>query len=110
MKAFLYEDLPYYHDARVKYTPGADPVMHLYDEQGKDIKQVDVAELSRSDIRKLLDDHGLTKSSEKMKEEDQTEEEEEEPLPEDEQEEEVPDEEDETDQMPEERSAEKEEL
>lgn len=72
------------------------------------LQQVDVAEMSRSDIRSLLESHGLKKSDSQMKEEDQSEEEEEEPLPEDETD--YPDEEDDVDEMPEDRSAEKEEL
>ncbi|XP_048582157.1 selenoprotein M-like [Nematostella vectensis] len=108
VKAFISDDLPYYQEAKIKYNPGHDPVMRLYDDNGKEVKTVDVAEMGRQDIVNLVESHGLKRSNERMREEQQSEEEEEPTFDENE---EFPDEEDEDDETTEEPPTEaKEEL
>lgn len=59
MKAFVTQDIPYYHNLVMKHLPGADPELVLLDHRYKELERIPLSEMTREEINALMQELGF---------------------------------------------------
>lgn len=74
MKAFVYEDIPEYHNAEFKRLPGQPPVILFLNTNGEVVEQLNMEKMTRAQCNQMMLDRGFRKK-EKEPEKEESEEE-----------------------------------
>lgn len=74
MKAFVYEDIPEYHNAEFKRLPGLPPVILFLNTDGEVVERLSMERMTREQCNQMMLDRGFRKK-EKEPEKEESEEE-----------------------------------
>lgn len=59
MKAFVTQDIPYYHNLIMKHLPGADPELVLLGHRNQELERIPLSEMTREEINALVQELGF---------------------------------------------------
>lgn len=59
MKAFVTQDIPFYHNLVMKHLPGADPELVLLGHRSEELERIPLSEMTREEINALVQELGF---------------------------------------------------
>lgn len=59
MKAFVTQDIPFYHNLVMKHLPGADPELVLLGHRYEELERIPLSEMTREEINELVQELGF---------------------------------------------------
>ncbi|NWR36921.1 SELM protein, partial [Tachuris rubrigastra] len=59
VKAFVTQDIPFYHNLEMKHLPGADPELVLLSHQYEELERIPLSDMTREEINQLVQELGF---------------------------------------------------
>lgn len=59
VKAFVTQDIPFYHNLVMKHLPGADPELVLLGHRNEELERIPLSEMTREEINALVQELGF---------------------------------------------------